>query len=124
MLRLKFILFFLVIYNVLYATEFITTIPDGNQKEVQQILSKNNSYKSVDFIKIDLTQILEKDEYSITIGKEHFLVKKDTIDARGVNNFFFVASNGDIHVMISVLDSDIQGVIETPTDVYSIETYG
>ncbi len=123
MLRLKFILFFLVIYNALYATEFIMTIPDGNQKEVQQILSKNNSYKSVDFIKIDLTQILEKNEYSITIGKEHFLVKKDTIDARGVNNFFFVASNGDTHVMISVLDSDIQGVIETPTNVYSIETY-
>lgn len=123
MIRLKAIIVLLFLSKLLYSQDLLLTTENPNESTIQNILSKNSSYKSVDFIKIDLPQIIEKEEYTITIHGEKYKIQRDSIDVRGINNFFFTGLGENIHVMISVLGTDIQGVIETPKNVFTIETY-
>lgn len=94
-----------------------------SEEKTNEILRKSETYTSVDFVGINLDEILEHDVFRLQIGGRNLPIKKERIDARGINNYVFVGSNneGD-RVLISVLDDDIQGVIETGEDVFTIET--
>ena len=90
-----------------------------------EILRRNQTYTSVDFVDINMDKILEYEDFSLQFGKRIIPIRKDRIDARGINNFVFVGSNNEgCRVLISVLDDDIQGVIETDGEVFTIETVG
>lgn len=94
-------------------------------KKVKDILQKNDTYTSVDFVEINLDKILECDVFSLQFAGKNIEVKKERIDARGVNNYVFVASNNEgCRILMSVLGDDIQGGIETEGEVYTIETVG
>ena len=97
----------------------------NSAEKSNEILRRNETYTSVDFVDINLDKILEYDDFSLQLGERKIPIRKERIDARGVNNFVFVGSNNEgCRVLISVLDDDIQGVIETDEDVFTIETVG
>lgn len=89
------------------------------------ILRKSKAYTSVDFVEINMDKILDYDEFVLQIDGRSIPIRKERIDAKGVNAYVFVGSNEkDNHVLISVLDNDIQGVVETDDEVFTIETVG
>lgn len=99
-------------------------VPNISEKS-NEILQKSDTYTSVDFVEINLDKILEYEEFSLQLGERNIPIIKERIDARGINNYVFVGSNNDgSRVLISVLDNDIQGVIETEKEVFAIETVG
>jgi len=86
-------------------------ISNGAEKS-NEILRKNATYTSVDFVDINLDKILEHEDFSLQLGERNIPIRKERIDARGVNSYVFVGSNNEgCRVLISVLDNDIQGVI-------------
>ena len=99
-------------------------MPDNVEKS-NEILRRNATYTSVDFVNIDLDKILEYEDFSLQLGERKIPIRKERIDARGVNSYVFVGSNSEgCRVLISVLDNDIQGVIETEGEVFTIKTVG
>ena len=59
------------------------------------------------------------------IGERDIPIRKERIDVRGINSYVFVGGgNEGTQVLISVLGDDIQGVIETGEEVYTIQTVG
>ncbi len=99
-------------------------VPNSAER-TNDILRRNVTYTSVDFVDINLDKILEYEDFSLQLGERNIPIKKERIDARGINNYVFVGSNNEgCRVLFSVLDSDIQGVIETGDEVYSIKTIG
>ena len=97
----------------------------NSAERTNEILRKNATYTSVEFVEINFDKMLEYEEFLLKFDRRNILVKKERIEARGVNNFVFVGSNdkGDC-VLISVLGDDIQGVIEADEEVFTIETVG
>ena len=99
-------------------------IPNSVEKSTE-ILRRNVTYTSVDFVDINLDKILEYEDFSLQLGERNIPIRKERIDVRGINSYVFVGSNNEgCRVLISVLDDDIQGVIETDEDVFTIETIG
>ena len=99
-------------------------MPDNVEKS-NEILRRNATYTSVDFVNIDLDKILEYEDFSLQLGERKIPIRKERIDARGVNSYVFVGSNSEgCRVLISVLGNDIQGVIETEGEVFTIKTVG
>ena len=99
-------------------------MPD-NVEQSNEILRRNATYTSVDFVNIDLDKILEYEDFSLQLGERKIPIRKERIDARGVNSYVFVGSNSEgCRVLISVLGNDIQGVIETEGEVFTIKTVG
>lgn len=98
----------------------------NNAEKSNDILRKNETYTSVDFVGINLDNILEYEDFFLQLGERNIPIKKERIDARGLNNYVFVGSNNKgCRVLISVLGNDIQGVIETEDEeVFTIETVG
>ncbi len=97
----------------------------NNADRANDILRRNQTYTSVEFVDINLDKIVELEDFSLQFDEKNIHIKKERIDARGVNNYVFVGSNRDgCRVLLSVLDDDIQGVIETDGEVYAIETVG
>ena len=95
------------------------------REKTKEILRKSEAYISVDFVDINLDKILELEEFSLQIGERNIPIKKERIDARGINNYVFVGGNSEgTRILISVLGNDIQGVVETYEDVFTIETIG
>jgi hypothetical protein len=89
------------------------------------ILQKNETYTSVEFVEINLEKILEYEQFTLQFKERNISIRKERIDVRGINNYCFVGNNSDgSNVLISVLDDDIQGVIETPKGVFTIKTIG
>ncbi|MBO7047268.1 MAG: hypothetical protein J6W38_13140, partial [Prevotella sp.] len=120
-------IFFLVAYStVLYGQDNILIYSkqaSNSTEKSNEILRKNETYTSVDFVGINLDKILEYDDFLLQFGERSIPIRKERIDARGINNYVFVGSNNrGSRVLISVLDNDIQGVIETEGEVYTIET--
>lgn len=98
----------------------------NSAKKANEILQKSEMYTSIDYIGINLDKILKHEDLLLQLSDRNISVRKERIDVRGINNYVFVGSNkqGD-RVVISVLDDDIQGVIETEyEEVYTIETVG
>ena len=107
--------------NILISTK---QVPNSAEKS-NEILRRNVKYTSVDFVDINLDKILEHEDFSLQLGERNIPIRKERIDARGVNSYVFVGSNNEGgRVLISVLDNDIQGVIETEEEVYTIKTVG
>lgn len=94
-------------------------------ERANDILQSNKTYTSVEFVDINLDKIVDSENFTLQFGESNISIKKERIDVRGINNFVFVGSNNEgCRVLISVLDDDIQGVIETDEDVFTIETVG
>lgn len=107
--------------NILISTKQVL----NSTERANEILRKSATYTSVDFVDINLDRILEYEDFTLQLGKRDIPIKKERISARGVNNYVFVGSNNKgSRVLLSVLGNDIQGVIETDEDVYTIETVG
>lgn len=107
--------------NILIQTK---QVPNSAEK-TNEILRRNATYTSVNFADINLDKILEYEDFSIQLGERKIPVRKERIDVRGINSYVFVGSNNEgCRVLISVLDNDIQGVIETDEEVFTIKTIG
>ena len=124
-----FIFGFLFVYSAfLYGQDniLINSIQISNSAErTNEILSRNQTYTSVDFVEINMDKILEYEDFSLQLGERIIPIKKERIDARGINSYVFVGENNEgCRVLISVLDDDIQGVIETDDEVFTIATIG
>jgi len=90
-----------------------------------EILQKSDANVSVDFVEIDLEKVLNYEQLTLQFGENSIPVNKVRLNARGINNFSFVGKdNKGSQIVMSVLDGDIQGVIETLDGVFSIETLG
>ncbi len=127
-MRQRFLLFglFIVCSTILHGQDNILIyskhIPDSAEK-AKEILQKNKTYTSVDFVGINLDRILESNDFSLQFEERDITLKKERIETRGVNNYVLVGSNDEgSRILISVLDNDIQGVIETDEEVFTIET--
>ena len=129
-MRHRFLIFDLLIVcsTFLYGQDniLISSIQVPNSAEkTNEILRRNVTYTSVDFVDINLDKILEYEDFSLQLGERKIPIRKERIDARGINNYVFVGSNNEgCRILISVLDNDIQGVIETGEEVYTIKTIG
>ena len=129
-MKLHFIIFicFASISAFLYGQDnvLISSKQVSNSKEkASKILRKSDSYTSVEFVDINLDKILEFDKFELRIGERNIPIEKERIEARGINNYVFVGSNSNgCRVLLSILGKDIQGVIETEEDVFTIETVG
>ncbi len=88
------------------------------------ILQKSVANLSVDFVDINLEKIKFFNEFILQFGGKQFIVTKHKVQERGINNFSFIGKNRNdgSSLTLSVLNDDIQGVIETNDGVYSIET--
>ena len=107
--------------NILISSKHV---PNSAEK-TNEILRKNETYTSVDFVDINLDKILEYEYFSLQLGERNIPIRKERIDARGINSYVFVGSNSEgCRVLISVLGNDIQGVIETEGEVFTIKTVG
>lgn len=107
--------------NVLISSKQVS----NSAEKTNEILQRNATYTSVDFVDINLDKILEYEDFSLQLGERIIPIRKERIDARGINNYVFVASNNEgCRVLLSVLDDDIQGVIETDEEVFTIKTIG
>lgn len=107
--------------NILISSKQVS----NSAERTNEILRKNEKYTSVDFVDINLDKVLEYEDFSLQIGERSIPIRKERIDARGINNYVFVGSNNvGCRVLLSVLDNDIQGVIETDEDVFTIKTLG
>ena len=105
--------------NILISTK---QVPNSAEKS-NEILQRNATYTSVEFVDINLDKILEYEEFSLQIGERNTPIRKERIDVRGINSYVFVGSNNKgCRVLISVLGNDIQGVIETDEEVFTIKT--
>ena len=64
------------------------------------------------------------DLLSVQFDDKNYSVKKDKIKIRGVNNFSFIAKNEseDGNIILSVLDSDIQGILTKGHELYRLST--
>ena len=108
-------------YNILISSKQVS----NSVEKSNEILRKNKTYTSVDFVDINLDKILEYEDFSLQLGERNIPIRKERIDARGINNYVFVGNNNKgCRVLISVLNDDIQGVVETDKEVYTIETVG
>ena len=98
----------------------------SDSKEIiNKILQKSGTYTSVDFVGFNLDKIQENEKFLLHLGEKIIPIRKDRIDVRGSNNFVFTGSNNNgFSILFSVLDNDIQGVIETGEEVLTIETVG
>jgi len=99
-------------------------IPDAEEKTVE-ILRASEAFVSVDWVGIDLEKIPAYEQFTLQFGERKLTIQKDRIEKRGINNFCFVGKNKEgVILVMSVLDKDIQGIIETSNGIYSIKTIG
>ena len=85
-----FIFGFLFVYSAfLYGQDniLINSIQISNSAErTNEILSRNQTYTSVDFVEINMDKILEYEDFSLQLGERIIPIKKERIDARGINS--------------------------------------
>jgi len=88
-----------------------------------EILQRSEAYMSVDFVEIDLEKILLHEQLVLQFGEKSFLINKERVEVRGINNFCFVGKDSVYsRILLSVLDGDIQGSISTLNGLYIVET--
>ncbi|MBO4560346.1 MAG: zinc-dependent metalloprotease [Bacteroidaceae bacterium] len=105
--------------NLLICSKLVTE----REEKTNEILSKSDTYNSVEFVDVNLDKILEYEEFILQIDGKEIKIIKERIDARGINNYVFIGGNNEgCRVLLSVLDDDIQGVVETAEEVFTLET--
>jgi hypothetical protein len=99
---------------------------ENTASKAQAIIKKNNAYVSVDFVDINIDKLTDNEQFVLEFGGKSIIVQKQKLDIRGKNSFVFVGKNQENgnSILFSVIDGDIQGIIETLESVYSIETIG
>jgi hypothetical protein len=125
----RLLILFLVSVNCLLclgqATKLIENniLPDS-ERQALAILQKSPSNVSVDFVKINLPIIKDVKQFALEFGERKLSVITERIDIRGDNNFSYIGRNKEdgSSIILSVLDKDVQGIIETGNGVYKIET--
>lgn len=125
---LSILVFLIVSSTFLYGQDNILIcskqVSDRTER-TNEILQKNGTYISADLVDINVDKILKYEEFLLQIDKRNISIRKERIDARGINNYVFVGSNDEgCRVLISVFGDDIQGVVETVGEVFTIETVG
>ena len=118
--------FFLLTFGMAYGQNnrliYSKQVSNATEKS-DAILQKGSAYISVDFVEINLDILSDYEEFTIQFGERNLSVFKERIMVRSINNFTFVGSNNEYcRIIMSVLDGDIQGVIETMDAVFSIKT--
>jgi len=125
-----FLFFYFVAFSVAvaYGQEnrliYSREVPNAAEK-VTWILQKSTAYKSVYFVTIDLESVKTQSQFTLQLGERTILINKERVDSRRSNSYTFVGSNneGD-RILLSVLENDIQGLIETTNGIFSIMTIG
>jgi hypothetical protein len=96
-----------------------------NEAKSGEILQRNRAFIDVDFVEIDLEKIPKYEQFTLQFDEKTISVSKTRIDVRGDNSYCVVGKDSaGSQLVMSVLGDDIQGVIETPGGVFSIETIG
>ena len=117
---------FLVVSFTLYGQDnkLIYSKQVSNKADkTSEILKKSESYTFVDFVEIRLEKIFAYEQFLLQIEESSISISKERIDIRGINSYVFIGGSKDgARVLISVLNDDIQGTIETEKGVYAIET--
>lgn len=120
-------LFFLVFSHV-YGQDNVLICPKQIQDKfirANEVLQKSEAYFSVEFVEIKLDKIIDYECFILKIDDDTISIKKERIEVRDVNSYVFYGGNDqNYHVLLSVLEKDIQGVVETPEKVYAVETLG
>ena len=121
-----FFLFHIITINICYGQVYnlINTKHFPNEADkVQNILQKCDTYITVEFIEIDLNHLFDSDSFLLQFNKNNIIIYKERIDVRGINSYVFVGSNNNgCKILLSILEDDIQGVIEINNNVFTIVT--
>lgn len=128
MKRLILVFGLIVTCSIIYGQEnkliYNKNIPD-TERRAAEILQRSDAFVSVNWVGIDLEKISVSEQFVLQFGKRNLTVHKSKIEKRGINNFCFVGQNEEgVIIVMSVIDNDIQGVIETIDGVYDIKTTG
>ena len=113
-----------VMYSQIYPLITQKTI-EYEAERTASVLQKGDAFVSVKFIDIHLENIFEGEFFEIKYDDKNFMVHKERIDITDFNGFCFVGSNDEgCRILFSVLNDDIQGVLECKDGVYAIHTTG
>lgn len=86
--------------------------------------AKLKSYKTIEFVEIDASKIAQQENFQVEYNGKIVSMKRNNITFRGVNDYYFVGNADGYNLFLSIIDNDIQGVLETPEKSFSIETMG
>jgi len=105
-----------VYWRLIYPSE----VADAARKE-KDILQKSEIYLSVDFVSIDVEGIMTHELFTLQFGGRNIIIKKERVNLKGPDSYTFVGSNDNgERVSLSVLKSDVIGVIETTAGSFTI----
>ena len=126
----KFILLFglIIACSVIYGQDnrliYSKNVRDADKRTIE-ILRESEAHVSVNWVGIDVEKIFVSEQFVLQFGEINLTIQKSRIEERGVNNFSFVGKNKEgVTLVMSVLDGDILGTLETYGGVYSIRTFG
>lgn len=90
---------------------------------IRNLPPKINAYLSLEFVGIDVQEIAKHDQFVIEYSGKQVTIKKDRLKIRGENDFYFSGSSEqNERLSLSVMENDLQGVIEDGVKTYTIET--
>ena len=128
MKRLIFIFCLTVAYSVVFGQDnklIYSKVNRNAAERTAKVLQESDAYISIDLVGIDLEKIPTSNQFVLQFGKQNLTIQKDRIEERGVNNFNFSGKNKEgVNVFFTVLNNDIQGIIETQDAIFSIKTIG
>ncbi len=110
--------------TLLYGQDYKLIYPIANQQTRENSLQHQiGMYRSIDFINIDLSEITRYEYFVLEYRNKSVQIKKDKIQFRDSNSYSFWGSsdNGET-IFLSVLNENIQGILEDTDGVFSIET--
>lgn len=125
---MKPLLFFTLLFCSLFALGQNNILVEtkrqiGNQEAIDAIMQKNEAYVATYPVNIDISKALSCDVVIVQFEENRFFFNKKSLDVRGRNNFCFVGNDSrDNFILMSVLNDNIQGVIETEDEIFYIET--
>lgn len=122
----KFVLILFAIFSttIIYSQDFIkkSTIPiDDN---IRKIMATRIAVVDYQIIDLDLSQIQSKDFFVLDFFNHHITLKKERVEIRGTNKYtLFLTDNSKLNQsIITVHNTDIQGLITADNEIYRIET--
>jgi hypothetical protein len=126
-IKCVFLLFgFIMSSTVVYGQDdrliFPKQIPNMMER-ANDILRKSEGFISVDFVGINLENIFNSEQFTLQFGGKSISITKERVEKGTFNSDFFVGSNsrGD-RILMTVLDGNVEGIIETADVFFSIVT--
>lgn len=112
--------------TLLYGQDYELIYPVANQQPRENSYQHQiGKYRSIDFVNIDLSEITRCEYFVLEYRNKRVQIKKDRMLFRDSNSYSFWGSsdNGET-IFLSVLDENVQGILEDTDGVFSIETMG